>query len=174
MPRSAATFIRVPRKHLIDPLVPSVQQTNSTCGPAVAQAILAKYGRDVEQAELARVMGTSDTGTDETELRAGLELHGLRTVVRSGASMEVLIESVRRGKSVVLCIRAWGFTHWVALMGESRRNWYFADPSTETGLGYIPKLEFNGFWFTTGRGIIVSGAARRNASTTVPVQRIMI
>lgn len=169
--RVKGEFIRVERKHIIDPVVPSVQQKGFTCGPAVVQAILAKYGRDVEQSDIERESGCTENGTVETGLVYALRHYGLTASVQDRVSVETLYEEVLRDNSVILCITAWGTGHWVALIGQSRRNWYFADPSAEGGLGYIKKSEFYPRWYNR-RGIVVSGVPRRNAMTTLPFQRI--
>lgn len=169
MPRNK-DIIRVERTRIIDPAVPAVQQKEYTCGPTVLQAIFAKYGRDISQDEIAHDAGTTEQGTNDAGMLLAIEKQGL-TATPQHASMEVLYEELKNGNSVILCITAYGCSHWVALIGQSRRNWFFADPATEGGIGYIPKLDFHRRW-SHRRAIVVSGVPRRNSLTTLPAQRI--
>lgn len=150
-----------------------MQTRNYTCGPAIVQAVLAKYGIDVSQDKVSEIAGTTNDGTTEDGIVAAIKHYGLKTKVLDAVSVEVAYENLMRGCSVVTCIRAWGFTHWVAMIGSSRRNWYFADPSAEGGMGYIAKTDFHPRWYNR-RVIVVSGTPRRNSRTTLPIQRIPI
>lgn len=163
-------YIRVPKEYIVDPVVPSVQLSNYTCGPAIGQCVLAKYGHDASQDDIAEQMGTNEWGTNVEGLVRGLVWYGLRVNHFTG-SMEGLYDAVLRGNSAILCIYAYGFTHWVALVGQSRRNWFFADPSAENGLGFVSKQDFPSRWYNR-LAVVISGTPRRNSLTTVPVQRI--
>jgi len=164
-------FIRVPRDHVIDPIVPSVQKEDANCGPTILQGVFAKYGHDLDQEEIGKLAGIRDYGTLEAGMMSAIEAVGLTAEVKPSSSMETLYEEVLRGNSVILCITAWGCSHWVALIGSSRRNWYFADPMAESGRGYIRKMDFIPQWYNR-RAIVVSGSPRRNSLTTIPFQRI--
>ena len=165
-------YIRVPREKLFDPVLPSAQQTPYTCGPGVGQAVLSKFGIDVEQDTLAEAMGTTVEGTPVEGLIKGLYAFGVDAEVATG-SIEELATKVDSCTSIIICIYAYGYTHWVALVGESRKAWYFADPSSENGLGYILKSEFPQRWYNR-IAVSVIGTPHRKAAHTVPLQEIPV
>lgn len=164
-------LIRVQRKYLVDPITPVVQCTDYYCGPSVAQMVLAKYGIDRTQNYLAGVMRTNQDGTEIAQLTKTLQSYKLRAIHYQTRQIDTLIQDVHQGKSVILDIDAYqGSSHYVLLIGESRRNWFFADPMIHHGLGFIRKFEFSHYW--RYQNSIVVWKPRRGQSSTIPVWRI--
>lgn len=153
----------------MDTLVPTRQSTDYYCGPACAQMILAKYGINVEQQELAAAMRTNGSGTNTRDLVRVLRSYPVQVSHAKNVSMEVLMASLRAGSSVIQLLSVYGCSHYVCLVGESRRNYYYADPETEFGWGYVSKKDHSRQWCDRF-GIIVS--SRRVDTDTVPVELI--
>lgn len=152
--------------HILDTVRPTFQTGETWCGPAVVQAVLAKYGVATEQEHLAMSMNTGPNGTSFEELFWLMRCCSVE-VEDTDASVEVVYEDVRRGASAVLCVKAYGNGHYVCLVGDSRRNWFFADPSVESGFGFIPKRDFPRR-LAVRRAMVVRGRSK----STVPVREI--
>lgn len=134
--------------------------------------ILAKYGILVSQEALATVMETTEPlGTKPSGIVKGLRHYKVSARLTHGLSMEQLIRGIKElGESVILDIDAYGCSHYVCLIGESRRNWLFADPMAENGLGFIAKRDFIPHW--PKRLAIIASRRRATQSKTLPVHRI--
>lgn len=170
--RSDIHFARVRTDRIYDKLVLSSQMHDSWCGPALVQAVLAKHGIDRPQFELAIEMGTTDDkGTKPESI---VDAFTRRKIAATRYSEETISVDeamilVRTGSSAILPILAYRESHYLALVGESQNNWFFADPYAEMGLGYLPKIGFGSVWqnYTV---IIVPPPKTLRAS--VPIQRI--
>ena len=68
-------------------LVPyAAQISDSACLPACAQMLLAYYGRQVSQAQLIRLLGTTDAGTPFSRLRLLADL-GVTVNIRADGTL---------------------------------------------------------------------------------------
>lgn len=71
-------------------LVPyAAQISDGACLPACAQMVLAYYGRQVSQAQLIRLLGTTDAGTPFSRLRLLSEL-GVTISIRADGTLAEL------------------------------------------------------------------------------------
>lgn len=139
-------YIEAPRDLTHDPRImldfPSVRQATSyTCGAAALQSVLAYYGKDFPEKDLAEKLGTnSDDGTDSERMAAFAKKCGLSAYLGS-LSFKDIRSALDRKWPVILAIQAYADKspeeykkdyqngHYVVVIGYDEAGLYFADPS---------------------------------------------
>lgn len=95
------------------------QSTSYECGPYALKHALQMLGVFADERRLARLAGTSQTGTDEVQLaRAAGRLDCSLPLVRAAADHEArraLTAQLEHGCPALLCVDQW--EHWVAVVG---------------------------------------------------------
>ena len=139
------------------------QVTEYSCGACALEAVLGYWGRDVEEAELMRLMGTNDqvgTWPDnmvrgvralgfEAEVRERLTLDEVRAFTDQGHPLIVVgqfwISHRESGEDVDLR-REWNNGHYVVVLGVDDEYVYFQDPYLRMGKAFIPRAAFERRW----------------------------
>lgn len=145
---------------LIDRFPKVLQETEFTCGAAVAQAILAYYGvRGVSEAEIATILHTDiEDGTHPGHLAGFFVNMGFD--VRAGRMTVAEVEQwVDQGVPVILDLQAWAEDpsvdysvsldngHYVVAIGYDPYSLIVEDPYMVGGTrGYIPRKELDERW----------------------------
>jgi ABC-type bacteriocin/lantibiotic exporter with double-glycine peptidase domain len=124
------------------------QEQPHTCLPACIRIILAHWGRQHTEAELARVCGSVPVwGTLPAEAIDGLESLGYRALWFENAKLERLIELLDQGWPVIVFLRAADLPHGraglhaVVMAGLEAGDVICVDP----GLGTEARLSLNDF-----------------------------
>lgn len=140
--------MNIPETCIVDRVPRYPQQHDVWCGPACIDMIAAKFGIEVTQSQVAQAVGApvSDRAIVGYLRSLGLKVHESRRT-----ELPALYSRVTSGSSVILLIGE----HYVILIGESRKNWIFADPESPTLLGYVPKKEIGSRW--NGWSAVVTG-----------------
>jgi predicted double-glycine peptidase len=146
--------------------VPAVtQQSNFSCGPAAALALL-RYWRpeafeSVDEAALYAPLETTNArGTEPEPIAALLRRNGLDAEYRHGdVTVADLEREVDAGHPPIVDLQAWtdhptpyretwDAGHYVVMVGYDDERLFFADPSTMTphGYAYLPRNEFDERW----------------------------
>jgi len=109
------------------------QRNKWSCGPMALRHCLFGYGFDVDDRRLAKLAGTTRSGTSDSalvkaikKLKLGLHLSFSRRRTASGAK-KLLMASLKKKRPVILCIDKW--SHWVAVLYHSRRGFLMLDSS---------------------------------------------
>jgi predicted double-glycine peptidase len=146
-----------PRPLLPVPIIS--QSTPWTCGPASLMAALVYFGvyDDTESHLTAELGATPEQGIDPASLAAVARKLGLSAEVRTGMSLDDLVEELARGSVVILALQAWASRpvdpakdwedgHYVVLVGLDDARLYAMDPSVRTGYAFLERDAFLGRW----------------------------
>lgn len=144
------------------------QSTSYNCGPAVIQSVLAYYGINYREDELAKALGTTEkVGTSSSSI-IGLFINLGLSVDARQMTIDDLRHAVDNKIPTILCIQAWPYTegklindHYVVLVGYDKNIFTFEDPSLLGVLGYLTEDELLKRWNSSDDGkcfgIAVSG-----------------
>lgn len=158
--------------------VPTLRQsTDYTCGVCALQAVLAYYGEDRREDELARALKADPTeGTRYQAIADYGEKNGYQVEIKKGASLSDLQERLKKGLPAICLIQAWAENksqersksgapsplsaafdysadwedgHYVVAVGYDDERIYFMDPSTTGNYTYIKRDDFLKRWHDT-------------------------
>jgi predicted double-glycine peptidase len=146
--------------------VPDVRQaTDYTCGPSALQAVLAYWGIEAREDELAKAcLTTSAAGTNRHALIRVARSYGLRTIAHAPMSDATLRRYLQQGYPVILAIQAWNGTarpdyannwedgHYVVAIGYDRQRLYLEDPSLLGSRGWLSFRELDARWHDSDFG----------------------
>ncbi|MBI5883309.1 MAG: C39 family peptidase [Elusimicrobia bacterium] len=149
------------------------QATDYTCGVAALQSVLAFFGEELREDQLAKELKpTPENGTDFRVIAKVAEEHGLKVSVRKGAGLADLRAALDAGSPALVSIQAWADApqaepsgaqgkaldqsssyaedwkdgHYVVAVGYDAKNFYFMDPSLLGHYGFIPAAELEARW----------------------------
>ncbi len=116
-------------------------QPNSwLCGPFALKYALLALGIRADEDAIARIAGTNEHGTDESELERAADRFGcvLGTVRRrdADATRRVLNQQLGNGVPVLLCIEQWD--HWVTAVYEEDDTYVILDSRHPSIFRIIP------------------------------------
>lgn len=160
--------------------VPVVQQeTNYTCGPAIAAAVLRYFGTIATESQLADEAGTGPDGTSFEAMADVFRKHGMNVSVRADLTPKEIKRLLQRGYLVVLALQAWneivpplgGYTgewdsgHYVVPVAVDSDSILFQDPAVAGRRAYLTHAEFLSRWhsfdangvYDQGYGLVVIG-----------------
>ena len=140
--------------------VPNVRQSSDyTACVAALQSMLAYYGLDTREDELARELKAVPAGGAVTaEVQKAALARGLKAERRVGVSLDELKKTLDERKPALLLIQAWSDKkpadyakdwedgHCVVAVGYDKLNLYLMDPSVIGRYAYIPLEEFLPRW----------------------------
>ena len=181
LPQAAATSAMQPTVMLT---VPDVRQsTDYTCGPSSLQAVLAYWGIEVREDEIAKAAhATPADGSTRFALVKAARGYGVTATLVQPMGIPALEAAVRKGLPVIVAIQAWKDEpgvdyatdwddgHYVVVIGFDKDHIYVEDPSILGSKGVMTRTEFLARWHDedTGPsdhyeqlGIVVEGKAHR-------------
>ena len=142
------------------------QATEYSCGASSLQAILSYWGRDVDEAELMGLLGTTpEEGTyPEAIVRVAQSL-GFQAELKSGLTLEEVRQATDRGEPVMMLGQVWltgkpgdhaltddaladewDSGHWFIALAVDDEYVYFEDPYVRMGKGFVPRSQFEERW----------------------------
>ncbi|MBL9007593.1 MAG: C39 family peptidase [Myxococcales bacterium] len=160
--------------------VPDVRQTTDyTCSASALQAVLAYFGEEAGEPELASELGaTPQDGAPPEAIVRVARAHGLSAELREDLRIADLASAVRRGIPVIVALQAWPDApirdyaqawddgHYVVVIAVERERLVFEDPSLLGSRGVLSHQEFERRWHDQDgsvrrqrMGIFVSGRA---------------
>ena len=78
------------------------QSTDYTCGPSALQAVLSYWGRDVEENDLAVLLGTtSAVGTFPEDIARGARTLGFDAEVKEGLTLDEVQSRTANGEPMI-------------------------------------------------------------------------
>jgi predicted double-glycine peptidase len=158
--------------------LPDVRQsTGYTCGAAVLQSVLAYFGEEAREDELAAELGaTPEEGAPPEAIVRVARSHGLVAEMREGLTVDEVLREVARGTPVLLDLQAWPDTprvrfaddwddgHYVVAIGSEGNRIVVEDPSLLGSRGELRRDELLDRWHDRNRtrayhhlGIFFSG-----------------
>lgn len=140
--------------------VPDVRQaTDYTCSASALQAVLAYYGVEKREDELARELGaTPEDGAPPEAIVRVATAYGLRAAKREHMTVEDLAAEVAQGRPVIVGIQAWSGTprtswadawddgHYVIVIAVEGDQLVFEDPSVLGSRAFLSRREFEERW----------------------------
>ena len=135
------------------------QTTEYSCGASALMSVLAYWGKDVEEHELMRLMGTSEEeGTYpemiakaaralgfDAEVKEGLTLDEVQKITARGDPMIALAQVWRGAKSGNLG-EDWEAGHYFSVLAVDADNVYFQDPYVRNCKAFVPRDFFEAHW----------------------------
>jgi predicted double-glycine peptidase len=145
------------------PLTP--QSTPYTCGVASLQSVLAYYGEEWREDDLAQELKADpDEGTRYGELVRFAHNIGLKAEVRQNMTIDDLAKAVEADHPVIVAIQAWSDHprnyeddwedgHYSVVIGIDDEKVYLMDPSTIGNYTFIPIPQFLARWHDAEVGL---------------------
>jgi len=143
---SVPNLIKIPR---------ILQSTNYTCGVAASLAILAYFGYDMTESELAVYLKPDPkVGTPPRRIVAYFKSEGFDVFDRQDMTLADLTQEIDNGRPTLVVMQAWASGekvdwknswdsgHYVVAIGYDAKNIYFMDPYTIGQFTFIPRQEF--------------------------------
>jgi predicted double-glycine peptidase len=146
--------------------VPDVRQaTDYTCSASALQAVLAYYGIEKREDELAKELRATpeDGAPPEAIVRVAIA-HGLTAQKREHMTVEDLAAHLAQGRPVIVGIQAWSGTprtswadawddgHYVILVAIEGDQLVFEDPSVLGSRAVLSRREFEERWHDIDAG----------------------
>lgn len=115
------------------------QSTTFTCGAVATQAILAYYGIDIRESDIAKKLKSNKDGTYIVDIIDFLHKNKLKTDAKENMSIDDLKEFIDKDIPVMILIQAygdvddysdkWNSGHNVVAIGYTKNKIIFSDPS---------------------------------------------
>ncbi len=146
--------------------VPDVRQaTDYTCSASALQAVLAYYGIEKREDELAKELEVDpeEGAPPEAIVRVAIA-HGLTAVKRERMTVEDLAAAVAQGRPVIIGIQAWSGTprtswadawddgHYVIVIAVEGDRLVFEDPSVLGSRAFLSRRELEERWHDIDAG----------------------
>lgn len=137
------------------------QITEYSCGASALQAVLHYWGRDLDETELMRVLGTrEDVGTHPESIERGVRALGMQAEMRENLTLdEVQRFTTEVGPMIALCQvwrsmksadvapeEEWDNGHYIVVLGVDAENVYFQDPYLTMGKVVVTRRVFERHW----------------------------
>lgn len=145
------------------------QITEYSCGASALQAVLSYWGRDLEETEIMKIIGTSeDVGTCPHDIVRGVRALGLEAAARD----ELTLDEVRCfGHPMIALCQVWRSQrssaprpeddwdngHYIVVLGVDDEYVYFQDPYLRMGKAFVTRQTFERHWHQ-----IIGGEAASN------------
>ncbi len=156
---SAKQPIKLPANLIHLPL--TRQATCYTCGVAALQSVLAYYGIEFREDELAKKLkANTHDGTAYARIAKHAEQLGLHVDIHKDMAIADLKALLDKKLPVICLLQAWKDKprsyaddwddgHYVVAVGYDEKNIFFMDPSTLGNFAYVPTEEFVERWHDT-------------------------
>ena len=157
--KTEATSTSLPSSAIRVPLVR--QSTPYTCGVAALQSVLAYFGDEHREGDLAKACKSNNQiGTAYTRIANYAQSRGFTVEISKDMKLADLKSALERKLPVICLIQAWperevNFAqdwqdgHYVVAIGYDAERIYFMDPSTLGHYAFIPTAEFLTRWHDT-------------------------
>ena len=137
------------------------QLTEYSCGASALQAVLSYWGRDVDEAELMKLLHTTfEAGTFPEDIVRGARTLGFEAQVRENLTLEEVAEFTAAGNPVIALAQVWRSQsgsapsveddwdngHYIVVLGVDSHYVYFQDPYMRMSKGFVPRQTFEAHW----------------------------
>ena len=137
------------------------QTTEYSCGASALQTVMSFWGRDVDETELMRLLGTTpEEGTHPEDIVRVARSQGLDAELRSNLTLEEVKRVTDQGHPVIVLGQAWrsqaeagtSFAddwdsgHWFIVLAIDEEYVYIEDPYVRMGKGFVPRATFEELW----------------------------
>jgi len=137
------------------------QATEYSCGACALQAVLSHWGKEVEEAELMRLMGTNEAvGTYPENMARGIRALGFEAEVRENLTLDEVRRETDAGRPAIglaqvwrsaksspgSALDEWDSGHYIVILGVDDDNVYFQDPYVRMAKAFMPRSAFEEHW----------------------------
>jgi len=134
------------------------QITEYSCGASALQAVLSYWGRDLDETEIMKLIGTSaDVGTYPENIVRGVRALGLEAEARDNLTLD---EVQRFGHPMIALGQVWRSQrsstprpeddwdngHYIVVLGVDDEYVYFQDPYLRMGKAFVSRKTFERHW----------------------------
>jgi predicted double-glycine peptidase len=137
------------------------QTTEYSCGASALQSVLSYWGKDVDEEDLMKLLGTNpEVGTYPEDLVRVARSLGFKAEVRENISVDDLESSTKEGIPVIVLGQAWRSQkdsgnyaaddwadgHYFVALAVDKDYVYVEDPFLRMGKGFMPRNAFEELW----------------------------
>jgi len=137
------------------------QATEYSCGASALQSVLSYWGRDVDEEDLMKILGTNpEVGTYPDDIVRAARSLGFEAEVKENLTVDDVEASTRKGVPVIILGQAWKSRkdsdtadandwadgHYTVALAVDKDYVYFEDPFVRMGKGFIPRQDFEALW----------------------------
>jgi len=135
------------------------QTTEYSCGASALMSVLAYWGKDVEEHELMRLMGTSEEeGTYPEKIANAARALGFEAEVRQGLTLDDVAKITANGDPMIALAQVWRGSrsgalgedfdagHYISVLGVDAENDYFQDQYVRNCKAFVPRAAFEKHW----------------------------
>jgi predicted double-glycine peptidase len=151
----------------------SRQVTEYSCGPSALRSVLSYWGKEIDEHELMKLMGTTEEeGTYpenlvkaaralgfDVEGKQDLTLDEVQKFTDAGHPM-IALGQVWRSQSMAEAKALedeWDAGHYIVVLGVDKENVYFQDPYARMCKAFVPRKMFEAHWHQ-----VMGGDLKRN------------
>jgi len=118
------------------------------CGPASVKIVLAYYGQDRTEKELADICQTTpDIGTNHDDLTFCIKKLGFMPVVKSNATIDDLRTYIKRDVPVIVGWWDEDDDHYAVVYAVDDSHIHMMDPELDEGERHMPIADFEKVWY---------------------------
>jgi len=137
------------------------QTTEYSCGASALQAVMSYWGKDVDEDELMRLLGTTpEDGTYPEEIVRVARSQGFEAELKDHLTLEEVERATAQGEPVIVLgqvwrsqkpvdapmTEEWDSGHWFIVLSVDKDYVYFEDPYVRMGKGFVPRQTFEELW----------------------------
>lgn len=137
------------------------QTTEYSCGASALQAVMSYWGKDVDEEDLMRLLGTTpEEGTYPEEIVRVARSQGFEAELKANLTLEEVERATAQGEPVIVLgqvwrsqkpgdqsmTEEWDSGHWFIVLSVDKDYVYFEDPYVHMGKGFVPRATFEDAW----------------------------
>lgn len=137
------------------------QTTDYSCGACALQSVMSYWGKDVDERELMRLLGTTpEEGSHPEALIRVAQEHGLSAELRANLTLDEVAAETAKGRPAIVLGQLWRSQaasaanieeewdcgHWFIALAVDDKNVYIQDPWVRMGRGFMPREAFEACW----------------------------
>ena len=137
------------------------QVTEYSCGACALQAVLSYWGRDVDEAELMKLLHTtSEEGTYPEDIVRGARALGFEAELKDKLSLDEVEQFTANGDPMIALAQVWRSEsnspgavsddwdngHYIVVLGVDKDYVYFQDPYARMSKAFVPRKMFVEHW----------------------------
>jgi predicted double-glycine peptidase len=137
------------------------QTTEYSCGPSALQSVLSYWGKDVDEAELMKLLHTTaEEGTYPDDIARGARALGFEAEVKDNLTLDEVARFTADGTPMIALAQVWrsardatasvenewGNGHYIAVLAVDKDYVYFQDPYVRMSKAFVPRKAFEDHW----------------------------
>jgi uncharacterized protein len=137
------------------------QSTEYSCGASALRSVLSYWGKDVDEAELMKLLGTTEEqGTYPEDIVRGARALGFEADTKENLTLDEVERFTATGDPMIALAQVWRSQrdskanvaedwdngHYIVVLGVDRDYVYFQDPYVRMSKGFVPRKTFEAHW----------------------------